>query len=109
YLPMRTKVKHLSKGQSVRLGLLLALAHEPRLVILDDPSLGLDPIMRKEFLRDVVTHLQGEAVTVFFSSHLLYEIEPVADAVAILDKGRIVRAGPTEELRHKVKRLILPA
>jgi ABC-2 type transport system ATP-binding protein len=108
-LPMETKVRHLSKGQGVRLALLLALAHRPELVILDDPTLGLDPIMRKEFLRDLVSYLQGERVTVFFSSHLLYEIEPVADVVAILDRGRIVKQAPTEELRAKVKRLIVPA
>jgi ABC-2 type transport system ATP-binding protein len=107
-LPMATKVKHLSKGQGVRLALLLALAHRPRLVILDDPTLGLDPIMRKEFLRDLVTYLQGEQVTVFFSSHLLYEVEPVADAVTILDRGRIVRTASTEDLRANVKRLIVP-
>jgi ABC-2 type transport system ATP-binding protein len=108
-LPMETKVRHLSKGQGVRLALLLALAHRPELVILDDPTLGLDPIMRKDFLRDLVTYLQGERVTVFFSSHLLYEIEPVADVVAILDRGRIVKQAPTEELRANVKRLIVPA
>lgn len=108
-LSATTKVKHLSKGQNVKLGLLLALAHEPSLVILDDPTLGLDPIMRKEFLRDIVNHLQGGAVTVFFSSHLLYEVEPVADAVAILDRGRIVRCEPTEVLRDSVKRVLLPA
>ena len=93
----------------MRLGLLLALAHRPKLVVLDDPTLGLDPIMRKEFLRDVVTYLQGEQVTVFFSSHLLYEIDAVADSVAILDRGRIVRQAETEELRNRVKRLIAPA
>jgi ABC-2 type transport system ATP-binding protein len=107
-LPPKTRVKRLSKGQGVRLGLLLALAHRPELVVLDDPTLGLDPIMRKEFLRDVVEHLQGRGVTVFFSSHLLYEIEPVADQVAILDRGRIVRQCPTERLREEVKQLILP-
>jgi len=107
-LPVNTRVKNLSKGQNCRLALLLALAHRPELVILDDPTLGLDPIMRKQFLRDVVEHLQGEGVTVFFSSHLLYEIEPVADAVVILDKGRIVRQADTESLRTQVKRLILP-
>jgi ABC-2 type transport system ATP-binding protein len=108
-LPLTTRTKHLSKGQGVRLALLLALAHRPELVILDDPTLGLDPIMRKEFLRDVVTYLQGERVTVFFSSHLLYEVEPVADTIAILDRGRILRQAQTEDLRDKVKRLIVPA
>jgi len=102
-------VKHLSKGQGVRVALMLALAHRPELVILDDPTLGLDPIMRKEFLRDLVTHLQGEKVSVFFSSHLLYEIEPVADSVVILDRGRVLRQAATEDLRAQVKRLIGPS
>jgi ABC-2 type transport system ATP-binding protein len=104
-LPLRTKVKHLSKGQTVRLGLLLALAHRPELVILDDPALGLDPIMRRDFNRDLVTHMQAEGRTVLYSSHLLYEVEPVADVVAILHKGKIVRQAPTEELRQQVKRI----
>ncbi len=108
-LPLKTRVKHLSKGQGVRVALLLALAHRPKLVILDDPTLGLDPIMRKEFLRDLVTHMQGEQVSVFFSSHLLYEIEPVADSVVILDHGRVVRQAATEDLRSQVKRLVAPA
>jgi len=107
-LPLETRVKHLSKGQGVRVALLLALAHRPELVILDDPTLGLDPIMRKEFLRDLVTHLQGERVSVFFSSHLLYEIEPVADSVVILDRGRVVQQAATDDLRAKVKRLLAP-
>lgn len=105
-LPLRTKVKHLSKGQSVRLGLLLALAHRPELVILDDPALGLDPIMRRDFNRDLVTHMQAEGRTVLYSSHLLYEVEPVADVIAILHKGKIVRQAATEELRQQVKRIV---
>jgi ABC-2 type transport system ATP-binding protein len=108
-LPMGTRVKHLSKGQGIRLGLLLAMAHRPGLVILDDPTLGLDPIMRKDFLRDVVGHLQSSGATVFFSSHLLYEIEPVADWVGILEGGRLIVQAPTEQLRQSVKQIILPA
>ena len=108
-LPLKTKVKHLSKGQNARLGLLLAMAHRPELVILDDPTLGLDPIMRKDFLRDVVAELQSNDTTVFFSTHLLYEVEPVADIVGILEGGRIIRQEQTDELREKVKQLILPA
>ena len=106
-LPAEARVRHLSKGQNVRLGLLLALAHRPELVILDDPALGLDPIMRKEFNRDVISHLQGEGRTVFYSSHLLYEVEPVADSVAIIDRGHIVRQSTTESLRSQVKRIIV--
>ncbi len=107
-LPARTKIRNLSKGQNVRLGLLLALAHRPELVILDDPALGLDPIMRKEFNRDLVTHLQGEGRTIFYSSHLLYEVEPIADTVAILHDGVIVKQAATEALRDQVKRIVLP-
>jgi ABC-2 type transport system ATP-binding protein len=107
-LPVDQKIKHLSKGQSVRLGLVLALAHRPAVVILDDPVLGLDPIMRKEFNRDLIAHLQDEGRTVLYSSHLLYEVEPVADVVGILHQGRIVRQGATEELREQVKRLLVP-
>jgi ABC-2 type transport system ATP-binding protein len=106
-LPPRAKIKTLSKGQKVRLGLVLALAHRPQLVILDDPALGLDPIMRKQFNRDLITHLQGEGRTVFYSSHLLYEVEPVADEVAILDHGRVVRQAETESLRRQVKQIVL--
>jgi len=101
------RIKHLSKGQNIRLGLALALAHRPEVVILDDPALGLDPITRKQFNRDVIDHLQAEGRTVFYSSHLLYEVEAVADAVAILDQGRIVRAGATEDLQRDVKRVLL--
>lgn len=106
-LPARAKVGTLSKGQNTRLALLLALAHRPKTVILDDPTLGLDPIARKEFLRSVITLLQAEGATVFFSSHLLYEIEPVADWVAILDHGRIIKAAPTDELRDTIRRFVL--
>jgi ABC-2 type transport system ATP-binding protein len=106
-LPPAQKIKTLSKGQNVRLGLVLALAHRPELVILDDPALGLDPVMRKQFNRDLITHLQGEGRTVFYSSHLLYEVEPVADEVAILDAGRIVRQTDTETLRRDVRQFVL--
>jgi ABC-2 type transport system ATP-binding protein len=107
-LPLDRKIKQLSKGQNVRLGLVLALAHRPELVILDDPALGLDPVMRKQFNLDLITHLQGEGRTVFYSSHLLYVVEPVADEVAILDGGRIVRQADVDTLRRDVRRFILP-
>ena len=107
-VPRRTRIKHLSKGQNVRLGLVLALSHQSEIVVLDDPTLGLDPISRKQFNRDVVEYLQAEKRTVFYSSHLLYEVEAVADAVGILDQGRIVRMGRTEDLQREIKRVVLP-
>ncbi len=106
-LSKNMKVKELSKGQNSSLALLLALGHRPDIVILDDPTLGLDPIARKDFLRHVIELLQSNGVTVFFSSHLLYEIEPVADHIAILDNGVIIKASKTEQLRESVRKFIL--
>jgi ABC-2 type transport system ATP-binding protein len=107
-IPRHQRIDKLSKGQNVKLGLTLALAHEPEVVILDDPALGLDTIARKEFNRDLIEHLQAAGRTVLFSSHLLDEVEAVADAVAILDGGRIIRQSATETLRVNVKRFVLP-
>lgn len=107
-IPLHVRIGRLSKGQGVKLGLIAALAHRPPIVILDDPAMGLDPVARKEFNRHLVEHLQAEGATVLYSSHLLDEVEAVADGVAILDRGRIVRTAPTDALRDDVKQLILP-
>lgn len=107
-IPLHARIGKLSKGQSVKLGLAASLAHRPPIVILDDPVMGLDPISRKEFNRDLVERLQTQGCTVLYSSHLLGEVEAVADAVAILDAGRIVRTGTTDELREQVKQFVLP-
>lgn len=98
------RVGDLSKGQTSKLALLLALAHKPELVILDDPALGLDPIARRELLREIIGQLQARAVTVFFSSHLLYEIEPICDRVAILHEGRIITSESVDALKERVRR-----
>ncbi|MFO1045128.1 MAG: ABC transporter ATP-binding protein [Planctomycetaceae bacterium] len=107
-IPQQTRIERLSKGQTVKLGLAVALAHSPEVAILDDPALGLDPVSRKEFNRDLVEHLQAEGRTVIYSSHLLDEVEAVADVVAILDRGRIIRQGPPETLRTEIQRIVLP-
>jgi ABC-2 type transport system ATP-binding protein len=107
HLSPDAKVGSLSKGQTSKLALLLALAHRPELVILDDPVLGLDPLARRDLLRDVIGQLQARDVTVFFSSHLLYEIEPICDRVAILHEGRIIASEAVDTLRARVKRVEL--
>jgi ABC-2 type transport system ATP-binding protein len=106
-IPSHTRIGRLSKGQAVKLGLVVAMAHRPAIVILDDPAMGLDPIARKEFNRDLVEHLQTSGCTVLYSSHLLDEVEAVADAVAILDRGEIVRTATTDRLRDEVKQVVL--
>lgn len=107
-LPRHARIGKLSKGQTVKLGLVAALAHRPSIVILDDPAMGLDPVARKEFNRHLVEHLQAEGSTVLYSSHLLDEVEAVADGIAILDRGQIVRSAGTDRLRDDIKRIVLP-
>ena len=84
------KVKNLSKGQKARLGLLIALAYRPELLVLDEPSSGLDPIVRRDILGAVIRTIADEGRTVLFSSHLLDEVEAVADHVTMISRGKIV-------------------
>jgi ABC-2 type transport system ATP-binding protein len=98
------KIKNLSKGQRARIGLLIALAHRPELLVLDEPSSGLDPIVRRDILGAVIRTIADEGRTVLFSSHLLDEVEEVADHVTMIDKGKIVLSGPLDSIKqsHRV-------
>ena len=96
----RSKVRTFSKGMIQRLGLAQALLHRPRLLVLDEPTDGVDPIGRKE-IRDVLLELRGTGTTIFLNSHLLSEIEMICDRVAILDHGKILRVGDVRELTRR--------
>ena len=85
-----SRIKDLSKGQRARVGLMAALAYRPELLLLDEPSSGLDPIVRREILSSIVRAVADEDRTVLFSSHLLSEIEMVADEVAMIKQGEIL-------------------
>ncbi len=89
-LDPRAWIKTLSKGQKARLGLLIALAYRPELLVLDEPSSGLDPIVRRDILGAVIRTIAHEGRTVLFSSHLLQEVEQVADHVTMMHHGTIV-------------------
>jgi ABC-2 type transport system ATP-binding protein len=104
-LPGRKLVRQLSKGMLAKLSLLLALAHEPDLLVLDEPLSGLDPIARDEFLDGVLKGICGGERTVMFSSHQLDEVNRLADTVAIMNAGRILVHCPLEELLRKTKRV----
>ena len=84
------KIRNLSKGQKARAGLLIALAYRPELLVLDEPSSGLDPIVRRDILGAVIRTIADEGRTVLFSSHLLEEVEQVADHVTMIHQGTIV-------------------
>ena len=86
-----------SRGMLQRTGIGAAILHAPRLVILDEPMNGLDPLGRREF-RDLLLSLKRDGVCVFLSSHVLADIESTADRVAILDRGRLVECGPLAEI-----------
>lgn len=101
----RTKIKHLSKGQKARAGLVIALAFRPDLLLLDEPSSGLDPIVRRDILAAVIRTTAHEGRTVLFSSHLLDEVEEVADTVTMIERGRIALSGPLEAIRRSHRAL----
>ena len=91
------RIRNYSKGMTQRIGLAQAIFHRPDLVLLDEPTSALDPVGRRE-VRDLIRSLRDEGITVLLNSHLLSEVELVCDRVAIIDRGRVVRSGPLEEL-----------
>jgi ABC-2 type transport system ATP-binding protein len=105
-LPTRQKIKQLSKGMRTKLALLLAFARRPELLILDEPSDGLDPVGIENLLQTLVAQ-SADGVTVFFSSHQIAEVERVADHVCILEKGCLAVDAPLDELRQSYRRIDL--
>jgi ABC-2 type transport system ATP-binding protein len=99
------KIKNLSKGQKARAGLLIALAYRPELLVLDEPSTGLDPIVRRDILAAVIRTIADEGRTVLFSSHLLEEVEQVADHVTMIARGRIALSAPLDVIRESHRSL----
>ena len=93
------KIKTLSKGQKARAGLVVALAYRPELLVLDEPSSGLDPIVRRDILGAVIRTIADEGRTVLFSSHLLDEVEEVADHVTMIQRGKILMSAPLVEIK----------
>jgi ABC-2 type transport system ATP-binding protein len=93
------KIKNLSRGELAKAALLVALAYRPDLLVLDEPSSGLDPVVRRDILEAIVRTAAEEGRTVFFSSHLLDEIERVSDRVAMIVNGQVVLDGPLDEIR----------
>jgi ABC-type multidrug transport system ATPase subunit len=106
-LPLSRKVKSLSRGMRTKLSLLLAFSRGAELLILDEPTSGLDPAMTEEVLQALVTHVAGDEMTVFFSSHQIAEVDQIADHVAIVDRGRTVVAGALDDLRENFRHIQL--
>lgn len=97
-LPPTAKVRRLSGGQQAQLALGLALARHPRMLVLDEPMARLDPVARHSFMGSLMTTACEDGVSIVFSSHVVSELERVADHLILVSRGRIVTAGPIDEL-----------
>lgn len=98
------KAGTLSKGEARRLQLLLALAHHPPLLLLDEPTDGLDPVVRNRTLAQLAEHLADTPTTVLIATHHIHEVESLADHVGVLREGRLVAQRTRDELRRTVRR-----
>jgi len=105
------KVKDLSKGMRAQVGLIAAVAHRPDLLLLDEPSSGLDAVARRDILNAIVRTVADDQRTVLFSSHLLDEVEQLSDYVTMIHEGRVVLEGTLDEIkeRHHLLNIRLPA
>jgi ABC-2 type transport system ATP-binding protein len=104
-LSRRQKIKHLSNGQRAQVSLALAIAPDPELLIMDDPTLGLDAAIRRHFLEGMIQLIQRRGRTILFSSHILSDVERVADRIAILDRGVLRADCLMEQFRSAVRKV----
>lgn len=99
------KVRELSRGMKVKLGLMLALSHNPKLLILDEPTSGIDPVVRHELLQEVVEMIRDEKRSVLLSSHITSDIEQIADYITIVDHGKLVESSDKESMMSRWKKV----
>ena len=106
-IPARAKVRRLSNGQRANVALALAIAPDPDLLVLDDPTLGLDTVARHDFLLSMIHLVQRQGRTILFSSHILADVERVADRIGILVNGVLRVDCPTERFKEGVSKIVL--
>lgn len=104
-LRVEQKIERLSKGESGKLMMLLALATQPELLVLDEPTDGLDPVVRRDVLSALVEYVSAKNATVLVSSHLVHEQERICDWVGVMDGGSLVAEMPMNTFRSGIKRL----
>jgi ABC-2 type transport system ATP-binding protein len=104
-IPLEQRCQTLSEGQAQKVAILLALGHEPDLLVLDEPAASLDPIARRDFLNTLLSLVADGRRTILFSTHITSDLERVADRVAIVKNGRVTYAGELDVLKDQVKRL----
>ena len=99
-LPKKQKIKNFSRGMKMKLSMAIALSHEAELLLLDEATSGLDPIVREEILELLLNFMQDENHTILISSHILSDLEKVADYIAFIDSGKILMFEPKDELKE---------
>ena len=104
-LSRKKRIKHLSNGQRAQVSLALTLAPDPEVLIMDDPTLGLDVLIRRQFLEGMIQLIQQKGRTIIFSSHILSDVERVADRIAVMDNGVLRADCKIEEFRSHVRKL----
>lgn len=104
-LPSDQVIKRMSKGQAGKLMMLMALASRPQLLILDEPTDGLDPVVRRDIMTTVLDFVSESGATVFVSSHLVHELERICDWVGVVDEGKLVAELPINDFKNGIKRL----
>jgi ABC-2 type transport system ATP-binding protein len=106
-LEKSTKVRNLSRGMKLKLGLIVALAAEPKVLILDDPTSGLDVLTRHDFLKEIIRELSETGTTILFFTHLVHEIEGIIDHLIIMNDGKLIVDEDIQHVRNFAKRIVL--
>lgn len=104
-VPLEKKAKNLSTGNRIKLSLIMALAHSPRLILLDEPTAGLDPVVRSEVLDVLFGILEDGEHAIFYSTHILSDISRLADELAFINNGRIMQRSAKDELTENWRRI----
>jgi len=104
-LDPKRRIRTLSRGERAQVALALCLAPQPELLILDDPAMGLDPVVRRDFLESIVELIQKEGRTIFFSSHILSDVERVADRIGIIEEGVLRADCGLDAFKENVRRV----
>ncbi|TFJ94407.1 ABC transporter ATP-binding protein [Lentibacillus salicampi] len=107
-VPFDKKISELSKGMKVKASLILAMAHQPKLLLLDEPTSGLDPVVRTEVLELLLDFVQDESRGVLFSSHITSDVEKIADWVTVINDGEILFSEDKESLLDRYRRIVIP-
>jgi len=103
-LDPEARIKTLSRGTRAKVALMLSIACRPDLLLLDDPTAGLDPLVRREILEGILGAVSEEGGAVFYASHLVQDIERVADRIVVLDRGRLILEGSLERIKNRTRR-----